>query len=280
MRSALSALVHLIRTLRNFGRLEFDKDLKNKILKTYFWAIVFKRVDSKNKIANVAGYKLNYLDLSAFLHLFQEIFLDQDYYFITANRNPLIIDCGSNIGMSILYFKLMYPNSRIIAFEPDDDIFSCLEKNIKQNDLQSLELNKKAVSGNEGKIDFYYDIGNPGSLVNSTIRGRLPGQKKEVDAVHLSKYINEEVEFLKMDVEGAELGVIQELSNSGKLNYVNQMVIEYHHHIVRDEDVFSKVLNFLENAGFGYQISSELGCPFDRKIFQNILIYAHQKNSA
>ena len=279
MRRALSALVRLIITLRNISRLELDKDLKNKILKTYLWAIVLKRVDSTSKIANVAGYKLTYLNYGRFQYLFQEIFLDQEYYFTTANRRPLIIDCGSNIGMSILYFKLVYPNSRIIAFEPDDDAFSCLEKNIRDNDLQFVEVNKKAVSGNEGKIDFYYDIENPGSLVMSTIRERMPKQKKQVDAVHLSEYITEEVEFLKMDVEGAELGVIQELSNSGQLNYIKQMAIEYHHHIVRDEDVLSTLLHILENAGFGYQISSELRRPFDRHKFQDILIYAYRKTS-
>ena len=244
------------------------------------WAIVLKRVDPTRKSVNVAGYKLNYLNYHVFQYLFHELFLDQEYYFATSNKSPLIIDCGSNIGMSILYFKLVYPNSRILGFEPGDDAFSCLEKNIRDNDLQSVEVNKKAVSGNEGKIDFYYDIENPGSLAMSTIQERMPKQKKEVDAVHLSKYITEEVEFLKMDVEGAELGVMQELDNSGKLKYIKQMAIEYHHHIVRDEDGLSALLRILENAGFGYQISSYLGRPFDHHQFQDILIYAYQKTSA
>lgn len=266
--------------LRSISRLDLDKNLKTKIRKTYLSAIILKRIDLKNKIVNVAGYKLSYLNHGSFEYLFREVFLSQEYHFITSNRNPLIIDCGSNIGMSTLYFKLMYPNSRIICFEPDETTFHCLQKNVEQNNLQFMEVNMKAVSDNEGKIEFYYDIENPGSLVMSTIQERMPRQKREVDAVHLSKYVNEEVDFLKIDVEGAELGVITELSNAGKLNHVKQMAIEYHHHIVKDDDVLSKMLIILENAGFGYQISSEFGRPFDQQMSQDILIYACQKATA
>lgn len=55
------------------------------------------------------------------------------------------------------------------------------------------------------------------------------------------------------------------------------MVIEYHHHIVRDLDIFSKLLRILEDAGFGYQIESNLQRPLISKQFQDILIYAYQK---
>lgn len=280
MRRVIHAFINHIRTLRYIGSLKLGENLKNKIKKIYSRAIVFKRIDSKKRNVNVAGYKLHFLTYRSFEYLFREMFLDQEYYFITENRSPLIIDCGSNIGMSILYFKLMYPESKIIAFEPDEDAFSCLKQNIEKNQLQSVEIHKKAVSGNEGKTDFYYDKEDPGSLVMSTVRERLPKQKREIDAVHLSKYINEEVDFLKMDVEGAELSVIQEISNSGKLNHVKQMAIEYHHHIIGEEDVLSTMLKILENAGFGYQISSGLGRPFGRQIIQDILIYAYRKRTS
>ena len=56
------------------------------------------------------------------------------------------------------------------------------------------------------------------------------------------------------------------------------MVIEYHHHIIKEDDVMSRMLKLLETAGFGYQIDSNLSRPLDQKQFQDILIYAYQKN--
>jgi FkbM family methyltransferase len=276
MKKAFFTIIHQVLTICKIGRLKIEKDLKIKIIKTYLFAIVFKRINSKNKTLNFIKYKFNFLNYDIFKYLFQEIFVNQEYYFITKNRSPMIIDCGSNIGMSVLYFKLMYPHSTIIAFEPDEDAFLCLKSNVEQNNLQSIEINNKAVSENEGKKEFYYDTESPGSLAMSTIRARITKQKREVDAVRLSKYVNEEVDFLKMDIEGAELGVIQELNNSGKLNYVKQMAIEYHHHNVKDQDMLSIILSILEKAGFGYQIASNLGRPFIRHEFQYILIYAYQ----
>jgi hypothetical protein len=57
------------------------------------------------------------------------------------------------------------------------------------------------------------------------------------------------------------------------------MVIEYHRHIIKEDDVLSRMLKLLETAGFGYQIDSNLSRPLDQKQFQDILIYAYQKNS-
>src|ERR1700693_4874079 len=64
-----------------------------------------------------------FFSYSGFVCLFEEIFIRQDYIFVSRRPDPLIIDCGSNIGMSILYFKRRYPKARIIGFEPDPATF-------------------------------------------------------------------------------------------------------------------------------------------------------------
>jgi FkbM family methyltransferase len=281
MKRLIFSIVSLAETLRQISHLQIEDELKIKIRKTYLWAMLLRRFDPKNRIVNVAGHNMKYCTHVILLYLFNEIFINQEYLFNTESRCPFIIDCGSNIGMSVLYFKLIYPDSEIIAFEPDEDAFMCLKINVEMNDFDSVSINQKALSESEGEIDFYYDKKYPGSLLMSSIRERLPKSKRKVEAVRLSTYINKEVDFLKMDIEGAELSVIEELSNAGKLNYIKQMVIEYHHHIIREDDVLSRMLQLLENSGFGYQIGSSLSCPLNQKQFQDILIYAyHKENSA
>ena len=48
-----------------------------------------------------------------------KIWGNEEYYFETSNPSPYILDLGSNIGISITYFKSLHPNARIIAFEPN-----------------------------------------------------------------------------------------------------------------------------------------------------------------
>jgi len=211
--------------------------------------------------------------------MFNEVFLSNEYCFIADNDSPYIIDCGSSIGLSGMYCKILYPDSRIVAFEPGEETYFCLKENIKNNILNSVDIHKAALSNKEGNIEFYYDQDNAGSLTSSTKRERMPKQRGTVKALLLSKFIKEEVDFLKIDIEGAEQEVIEELNNANKLSYVNQMVIEYHHHIGREEDMLSKILSLLEDAGFGYQVNSQLGRPFIREQFQDIIIYAYRKQS-
>ncbi len=67
-----------------------------------------------------------------YLHGLNEIFVEEVYRFQSDTNTPLIIDCGSNIGLSIIYFKRLFPEAKIIGFEPDNEIFKILENNINQ----------------------------------------------------------------------------------------------------------------------------------------------------
>ncbi len=271
-------LYNLTKTLVKVHRLEIDKRLKSKIRETWLKVFFLNRYDSTNRSATIVGFEMRFLDYGLLSYLYNEIFLGNEYFFTAENDHPYIIDCGSNIGMSVFYFKMLYPHSRILAFEPGEEAFVCLEENVKNNHLlDSVEVHKAALLNKEGTVDFFYDSGSLGSLVMSTKQERWPKQRRSVEATPLSKHIGEEVDFLKIDIEGAELEVIEELSNSGKLSYVKQMIIEYHHHIIRESDDFSRVLSVLEDSGFGYQIGSHLGRPFKREQFQNILVYAYRK---
>jgi FkbM family methyltransferase len=205
--------------------------------------------------------------------LFQEIFINQQYFFKTNTPTPWIIDCGSHIGLSILYFKALYPQARLLAFEPAPETFKLLRENVKRNLLKNVRLENKAVSNEEGKIKFYGDK----SKTSSLIKERGSGEGIEVDVVRLSKYIDRTVDFLKIDVEGAEHFVLDDLVASGKLGMVSQLVIEYHHHIAKDTDRLSKFLKFLEDHNFGYQIEGSSQPPYKRMEYEDIMIYAYQK---
>ena len=69
------------------------------------------------------------------LVVLEEIFVQQVYDRPSLPEPAVIVDLGSNIGLSVLYFKLRYPDSRVFGYEADEQTFKRLEK----TSLRSLE---------------------------------------------------------------------------------------------------------------------------------------------
>ncbi len=224
------------------------------------------------------GYQVKVLDYSAFVHLFEEVFLENQYYFEHESSSPYIIDCGSNMGMAVLYFKKLFPDCRIFAFEPNKSTYEVLKYNVGGNGLTNVEFRNNAVHNTRGTITFYHAPQDAGNVYSSIRKERLRNaSSEEVETIVLSDFVKEPVAFLKMDIEGAEGVVIEELAEKGRLGNVEQMVIEYHHHIDPGEEDLSKFLGLLETSGLGYQISGWIKPPFKKGVFQDLLIYAYKK---
>jgi FkbM family methyltransferase len=149
----------------------------------------------------------------------------KNYITITcSDESPYIIDCGSHIGISILYFKLKYPYAKILGFEPCPHTFQLLEKNIKNNYLQDVILLNKAVNTIEESACFFMDgndknyDGRGSSLVEKWGNQlQKEGEKIFVDTVKLSCFIDKKVDFLKLDIEALEYDVLKELGDKIKL---------------------------------------------------------------
>jgi FkbM family methyltransferase len=249
-------------------------------LLTTWLRLALKRMGRKRStdVEKVAGFRVAHLSLKTLAQLFDEIFVVGVYSFRAATPAPTIIDCGSNIGMSILFFKRLYPGARIVGFEPDRDTFAKLAENARLNTLADVELHNRAVSDREGTITIYTNADADGSLVTSIMEERVSGKSQTVETVRLSTFITGEVDLLKLDIEGAENLVLPELAASGKLRRIREMFIEYHHHhLAADDDGFAMILGILEEHGFGYQIYSNYRVPFARELFQDILVYAYRK---
>ena len=240
---------------------------------------ILNKNNYKHRTTNMFDYQISFFNYRILNFLFQKIFLQNSYYFTCNTKTPFIIDAGSNIGMSVLYFKKLYPNSNILCFEPDPVTFRILNKNIKQNGLTNIKTINKAISSNEKPIIFYTNNDAPGHPCMSIISTRINNQTKPITipSAKLSSFINREVDFLKMDIEGAETDVIQELAQSKKINLIKQMIIEFHHHIYPNKkDLLATILKTLEDSGFTYQINADCSFPFVKEQKQDILIFAYK----
>jgi FkbM family methyltransferase len=205
----------------------------------------------------------------------REIYVDRHYEFTSSRADPRVIDAGANIGLATLFFKQQHPDACVIAFEPEPQAFATLERNIAANHLTHVTPVRKALAREANSRDLF---GQPGSLVSSlvTSRGSSP-QRIKVETTPLSTYVGNRLDFLKLDVEGMENDVIDELATTGKLSVIKRLVCEYHHHIENADDRLSHVLQTLEESGFGYQLHARAPSAFRESVFQDILIFAYNK---
>lgn len=205
-------------------------------------------------VTNILGKKLNLVDGLSFYYSYKEIFQHEIYKFIADRENPLIIDCGSNIGLSIIFFKTIYPTSRIIGFEADPKVYKILKINLDTFGYHDVEIQNKALWDQEKIIEFESEGADCGRV---TIKNNESNTDKvEIAAVLLSTYlcqIAEPVDLLKIDIEGAETSVLKECSDY--LHKVNNLFVEYHS-FSNSPQTLDEILLILKKANFRVNIQN------------------------
>lgn len=275
----IAELLPLIRNLFRIRKLNLDNSIKMEIQNTLVKTVYLKSYNKDKKTVNIARNQVRFDSIDRVRSLFKELFVEQPYYFKTSNTEPKIIDCGSHIGVSIVFFKMLYPNAKIIGFEPNKYAYKLLEKTLDLNKLSDITIHNKALMNYDGEVDIFINQSNKRDVATSTIEERVTnGTKYTVQSTKLSHYINDTIDFIKIDIEGAELVVLEELEKKQKLKYIKQMTIEYHHHIDEHKDDLSILLTLLENAGFGYHFDSQFSHPYNPYSFQDIMIFAYNKS--
>jgi len=138
------------------------------------------------------------LDEKYFLeHLYDSYLLNN----IDFNDQDLVIDCGANVGELFLSIKSDNPNIQYIGFEPDDQVFECLQLNT------NLKSSNICLSNESGEKNFFID-----SLgANSSVYESEPGMDSMVVKVEKLEnlYPDTEIKLLKIDAEGSELEVLE-----------------------------------------------------------------------
>ena len=145
---------------------------------------------------NLSGKKVYFTNAQEFLFGLKEIFIDKSYY-QQLPPNPVIIDCGSNIGLSIIYIKKLYPGATVTAFEPDEKNFELLQKNINSFQLNNVTLHKAAVWITNAPLQFSV-TGTMGSSISTSAEN---GKTVTVQGFRLKDILTRKVDFLKIDIE-------------------------------------------------------------------------------
>jgi FkbM family methyltransferase len=131
--------------------------------------------------------------------------------FLQARMTPdfVFIDIGANIGgYSLFAAAAAGPRARILAIEPQADIFERLTYNIGQNPFATIKAIACAVADRDSEITLFIDDDNRGETSMRIINSDVHGEHVKVPAKALTSIVAEEgfewIDALKLDVEGAE----------------------------------------------------------------------------
>ncbi len=222
------------------------------------------------------GYQFSIPDAISFVWQYKEIMVDRCYDFETDAKQPVIYDCGANVGLASLFFANKFPNAKILAFEADKKISEIARNNLDSNNINNAEVINKAVWINEEQLNFSSEGADGGSLMNNSANKQL------VQAIRLRDWLEKEnqVDMLKMDIEGAESEVMLDCENS--LGHVQHVFLEYHSYSKSKQNL-SAILGIFEKNGLRYNMENnyKLRQPFLKKVKEKVMdmqlnIYAYR----
>lgn len=180
--------------------------------------------------------------------LLKEIFADEVY---KVNENATVrsvLDIGANIGLAVAYFKMKFPSANIECYEPDENSFALLQKNVKENSWENVKCYREAVSKKDGFL-FGAPLEEMAS-VNSKFTSNESDEKNKVPSKDIAVILQQQFDVVKMDIEGAEWDVFNRIMQDNLITKVNYWFVEFHG-IENNQKQLEEILHcFMQN---GYQ---------------------------
>ena len=221
-----------------------NPDLKKAGLNWFKIRILKYASYNKPGVYHLKGRNVHFNNGIEILHSLKEIFAEDIYKIKFDTPTPYIIDCGANIGLSILYYKQIAPLAHIVAFEPDLNNYGLLQKNTEG--LSDVEIHKKAI----WKANTTLQFAASGTL-SSKIVSNQATDTINIEAVRLKDYLCKPIDFLKLDIEGAEYEVLKDCSEDLKM--AKNIFIEYHGNF-NTTNQLNEILDILVKNQFTYYI--------------------------
>lgn len=196
----------------------FAKKFRRRLLLYMWWLYCAIFPDKIARFVLTDGSRFDYpLRTSIGQGLFIGAFETAEVEFVRRSLKPgdIFLDVGANGGLyTVIAAKLVSPGGHVYAFEPGQRELELLRHNIAINGLENVTVIERAVSNKTGLARFA--ISRDGAM-NSLAQNKHPAQQiiewQTIQTTTLDDFITEfgltRVDFIKIDVEGAERFVFQ-----------------------------------------------------------------------
>jgi len=134
-------------------------------------------------------------------------------------KNDVVIEAGANLGSETLLLSKLVGNGTVYGFEPNPHTFERLGMNVSINNLANVKIFDCALGEKNGNIDFNIypkDFCNPGmssKYMETAITQKITVAQKTIDSFVAENRV-EKVDFLKMDIQGAEMDLLMGAANT------------------------------------------------------------------
>ncbi|XRH76233.1 MAG: FkbM family methyltransferase [Candidatus Methanosuratincola verstraetei] len=159
-------------------------------------------------------------------------------------KGEVFLDVGAHIGKYVIKIaKLIGPSGKVIAIEADPINFKLLKRNVEINNLSNVYAFNIIAWNNESKLRFYKgDSSGHGSIKGCQKFGYYTLEAKPLDHILGGTNVN----WVKIDVEGAEYEVLEGLSQTLE-NSRPKLIVEIF------EQNQEKVLNLMSKFGYRWK---------------------------
>lgn len=230
---------------------------KEKIKQAYYNSISGNKVSFGLVSGNRLLYKTSYdgIEFTTTDPLYN-IVPDFDYYqhFYKVKRGDVVIDAGANDGyLALLFSKLVGDDGKIYAFEPDSINVGHIRDNIKLNRgaEKNIAIEDLLLWNENTEVDFY-EAGTVGSSAVWIPEGGQTVKKRTVtiDSWAETQELNR-LDFIKMDIEGAEIEAIEGSAEVIKKLKPNFAIASYH--VVNGEQTYIKLEKMFEKMDYPFK---------------------------
>ncbi len=141
-------------------------------------------------------------------------------------RGMTVLDIGANIGYyTLIAARKVGINGKVFAFEPEPSNYDLLCKNIEANKFQNVVIIPKAVSNKVKTIKLYL---SPENRAEHSFCKYLNNKFVNVKTIVLDNFLkNKKIDFVKVDIEGAEAEALQGMQNVIKSNKKLILITEF-----------------------------------------------------
>jgi FkbM family methyltransferase len=248
----------------------------------YFDAVVPKKENIQGKdylvvdYSNPAEHTLNGTALSFFFPSMAQGLQTAKSYLVdyTPKEGDVVLDCGAYCGITTyLFSKAVGETGRVYALEPDALSYKMLLKNIDKHGLTNVIPVKKGIWSTTTKLDFNAE-GNLGGSVSSILERDFYKKVSEIEVISLSDFYREyglsRLDFIKMDIEGAEIDVLKGAKDFIREHNLNFAIASYH--VVDGKESYIELENIFSELGYDFETYK----IFEGQNFGNLVTYARK----
>ena len=197
----------------------------------------------------IAPYEFEYADAMTAWPQWDDIFVRSSLAFDASTPQPRILDCGANIGLASLYFKRQFPDARITAFEADPSLAAICRRNLSANDADDVDVHATAIWTSAGTVEFVCEGSDSGAI--AALEPSIAGARTRVPSERLYDWLNEPGDLLKLDIEGAEVTVLNDCGD--RLRNIHAMAIDLHEFNPARRQT-GALFDLLSDAGFTFDM--------------------------